>query len=113
MIELCLIRHGQTNDNISKTLAGHTPGKLTPLGERQAKATGEFLQSAEFDYAYVSDLGRTVATFHAIHKEMTKKIREDRITFTKQMREKGGGEFEGKPLELFRQTAIQKKIPLR
>lgn len=34
MIELWLIRHGQTEDNITKTLAGHTPGKLTNLGVR-------------------------------------------------------------------------------
>jgi broad specificity phosphatase PhoE len=29
------------------------------------------------------------------------------------MREKGGGEYEGKPLDLFRKIAADKKIPLR
>jgi len=41
------------------------------------------------------------------------KIPPERVTFTPIMREKGGGEYEGKPLELFRKTAADKKIPLR
>lgn len=32
MIELWLIRHGQTVENIEKKLAGHLPGELTDLG---------------------------------------------------------------------------------
>lgn len=44
---------------------------------------------------------------------MSHKIPENNSIFTPLMREKGGGEFEGKPLELFRKTATEKKIPLR
>lgn len=75
--------------------------------------TGEFLKEREFDFAYVSDLARTVSTFKNIHSQMSKKIPEERITLTSVMREKGGGEYEGKPLDLFRNTAATKKIPLR
>lgn len=75
--------------------------------------TGEFLKEREFDFAYVSDLARTVSTFKNIHSQMAKKIPEERITFSSMMREKGGGEYEGKPLELFWKTAATKNIPLR
>ncbi|KAL4479829.1 hypothetical protein ABPG74_020345 [Tetrahymena malaccensis] len=113
MIELWLIRHGQTIDNIQKILAGHQPGQLTNLGVKQAKQTGEFLKKEKFDFAYVSDLARTKATFQNIHNQMVNKIPDNKITYTPLMREKGGGEYEGKPLELFRKTAADKKIPLR
>ncbi|EGR28759.1 hypothetical protein IMG5_169560 [Ichthyophthirius multifiliis] len=68
MIELWLIRHGQTEDNITQTLAGHTPGKLTELGIKQAMITGEFLKNEKFDYSYVSDLGRTKETYETIQR---------------------------------------------
>ena len=73
MIDLWLIRHGQTEDNISQTLAGHLPGKLTDLGIKQADLTGKFLKNEAFDFAYVSDLGRTRETFDTISKQMNTK----------------------------------------
>lgn len=44
---------------------------------------------------------------------MEHKIIPEKTIFTPLMREKGGGEYEGKPLELFRKNAADKKIPLR
>lgn len=44
---------------------------------------------------------------------MEQKILPEKTIFTELMREKAGGEFEGKPLELFRNTAADKNIPLR
>ncbi len=61
--ELTFIRHGQTQDNVTGTLAGHQPGKLTEQGIKQAKQTGKHLKAAKFGFAYVSDLGRTKHTF--------------------------------------------------
>jgi broad specificity phosphatase PhoE len=45
--------------------------------------------------------------------QVNNKIPAERVTFTPVMREKGGGEYEGKPLELFRNTAAKNNIPLR
>lgn len=44
---------------------------------------------------------------------MKHKVQENKIVFASLMREKGGGEFEGKALEIFRNTAAEKQIPLR
>ena len=40
MVELWLIRHGETYDNLSRTLAGQKGGELTKLGLLQAQKTG-------------------------------------------------------------------------
>lgn len=66
MIELHLVRHGQTQDNITGTLAGHMPGKLTDAGIKQAKQTGKRLKQAKYNHVYVSDLARTKQTFETI-----------------------------------------------
>lgn len=34
MIELTMIRHGETFDNIKSILAGHAGGQLTDLGKK-------------------------------------------------------------------------------
>ena len=36
ILRLLLVRHGETEDNKTKTIAGHKPGKLTPNGIKQA-----------------------------------------------------------------------------
>ena len=43
MVELWVIRHGETFDNLNGILAGHTGGKLTDLGIEQAQLTGKRL----------------------------------------------------------------------
>lgn len=43
-IRMRLIRHGETEDNVQRILAGQAPGKLTELGKVQAQATGKFLR---------------------------------------------------------------------
>jgi len=34
-VELCVIRHGETEDNKTRTIAGHNAGKLSALGITQ------------------------------------------------------------------------------
>lgn len=64
-IKLLLVRHGETEDNKTKTIAGQRPGKLTPFGKIQAEKIGEYLkkEKRQFDHIFVSDLGRTKETF--------------------------------------------------
>lgn len=60
-LKVLLVRHGQTEDNKTETIAGHRPGKLTALGRSQAQKIGIYLakEKKQFDFIYVSDLGRT------------------------------------------------------
>lgn len=41
-IHLLLVRHGETEDNKTKTIAGQRPGKLTALGIQQAQKIGQY-----------------------------------------------------------------------
>jgi broad specificity phosphatase PhoE len=64
-IKLLMVRHGETEDNKTRTIAGHRPGKLTPAGIAQASKIGEYLKKEKmvFDQIFVSDLGRTKETY--------------------------------------------------
>lgn len=43
-MKLIMARHGQTEENVKKIFQGHLPGKLTKLGEEQAKKLAERLK---------------------------------------------------------------------
>ena len=64
-IRLLLTRHGETEDNTKGIICGQQPGVLTKSGKEQAKKIGIHLNQLKepFHQIYVSDLGRTVATF--------------------------------------------------
>ena len=70
---LTLVRHGQTTGNVAKNLSGITDDPLTPLGERQAMATGKAFAALVHDgtlparaAVYVSPLTRARRTAAAI-----------------------------------------------
>ena len=68
-ISILFARHGETYHNKSKTIAGQQNGKLTSVGETQARKIGKHLNGKKFDQIYVSDLGRTKETFENAVKE--------------------------------------------
>lgn len=43
VLKLLLVRHGETQDNKTRTIAGHQPGKLTEVGKHQAGCIGAYL----------------------------------------------------------------------
>ena len=57
-------RHGKTNTNLEKVIAGHLQAQLTPEGIEQAKQLGEALKNVKIDAAYISPLDRAQQTFH-------------------------------------------------
>ena len=59
---------------------------------------------SEFDHIYVSDLGRTVATFENIKSE-AKHLGKIGLTCTDVLRERCGGILEGGPLGTWKQEA--------
>ncbi|MBT7741738.1 MAG: histidine phosphatase family protein, partial [Opitutae bacterium] len=79
---ITLVRHGETEWNVSGRWQGHADAPLTPHGEAQAKALGERLTNAKFHTCYTSDLGRTVHTSRligapsALHFETDERLRE-------------------------------------
>ena len=61
-----LVRHGETEWNLSGRWQGHADAPLTERGEAQARALGERFKEESFDACYVSDLGRAVRTAELI-----------------------------------------------
>ena len=62
MIHIFLIRHGQTEGNVSQTLQGHTHGFLTEEGVKQAWGLRDKLSVEQIDYFFSSDLKRAYDT---------------------------------------------------
>ena len=60
MLNLYLMRHGQSFDNLNGILGGRRDEPLTPLGELQAGAAANFLKGlgVHFDAIYTSPLER-------------------------------------------------------
>lgn len=79
---ITLVRHGETEWNVSGRWQGHADAPLTAHGEAQAKALGERFRKAKFDSCYTSDLGRAVHTSRligapsALYFETDERLRE-------------------------------------
>lgn len=63
MTTLLLIRHGQSQANLSRVFAGNYDAPLTELGLKQAEKTAEFIaENYRVDCVYASDLIRAFET---------------------------------------------------
>lgn len=113
-LRLLFTRHGETENNSKGTICGQQPGVLTKLGKEQPQKIGVFFNShpIHFDHIYVSDLGRTKATFDNI-KLKAPYLEKIPTTFTSVIREKSGGVLEGKPLGIWKQMADKEGKDLR
>ena len=93
-MQIIVVRHGQTEENAKRILMGHTPGKLSKLGIRQAKALALKLKSMKIDLIISSDLKRasdTTAEIIRYHKVP--------VVYTSELREQNYGVFSGRPLK--------------
>lgn len=61
-MRLFVVRHGQSEANLTKTYAGQSDSKLTPQGRLEALEIRPVLESITFDRVYSSDLSRAVDT---------------------------------------------------
>ncbi|WP_218964131.1 histidine phosphatase family protein [Priestia megaterium] len=91
MLNLYLVRHGQTEWNVQKRMQGWENSNLTELGKRNAIALGEKLKAVTFDAVYTSTSGRTIETAKLIMGNQNLHIESD-----KNLREMFLGEWEGK-----------------
>ena len=87
---LILIRHGETLWNTQLRMQGSLDSDLTPKGESQIKALGEWMKEVPFDYLYSSDTARARKTAEAISK-----FTGHNLNLDKRLREKNLGVFEG------------------
>lgn len=62
VVEIWLVRHGETTANAANVLSGWSDVALTPHGEDQARALKPLLAGEAFDGIWSSDLRRAIAT---------------------------------------------------
>lgn len=72
MYKLILIRHGQSEWNLSNQFTGWTDVDLTPQGVEEAKQAGRILKESNLDirFTYTSYLKRAIKTLNYVVEEM-------------------------------------------
>lgn len=89
--ELYIARHGETIENVSRIVQGHLDGTLSPNGIRQAQELGLHLKDKGIEFILCGDLGRQKQTSNEIRKYVPVPVE-----YTPLLRERGGGDLEGK-----------------
>lgn len=90
---LYIVRHGQTDWNITKTIQGQLDIPLNQTGEAQAHELKSKLKTIHFDAIYSSDLVRATRTAEILNLE-----HKLTLETTKALRERSFGTYEGKPM---------------
>ena len=91
-LEMWVVRHGETIENHTRTIAGQNSSGLTARGQQQAELLSQRLQDIHFEGVYISDLVRTKQTADAVLRAMGPGV----LAFTdSRLREKAAGQFEG------------------
>ena len=93
-MNLYIVRHGQTEENLNGIIQGHKPGELTALGIEQAKLLALRLKDQKFDAIYSSDLKRAVDTCWHVAR-----FHDVPVSYTALLRERCSGIFEGRRRE--------------
>jgi probable phosphoglycerate mutase len=86
------LRHGETESNASRTIAGSLDVELTPLGRRQALAAADALAKEPITAVYSSPLRRARDTATTIAE-----ILKLPVVIVPEIAERNWGELEGKP----------------
>ena len=61
-MKLYMVRHGESETNLSKSFTGWAQVNLTEKGYEDARRAGEVLKGLSFDRIYASDLKRAIQT---------------------------------------------------
>ena len=78
LTRMTLVRHGETEWNVTMQLQGHKDSSLTVLGKKQVEGTAELIKDRNFDNLFTSDLRRAAKTAEIINKYHNLEIKEDK-----------------------------------
>lgn len=108
-LEIWLLRHGQTTGNVKRIIQGWTVGELTDKGHRQAILTGVKLRGVHFDEIHCSSSFRAKQTANGVCM-----FRENKdVMLNDLLREKSGGEWDGRPLTDYDDAIEESGTPRR
>jgi len=105
-MELYIVRHGETIENATGIIQGWSHGTLSKKGKEQAIKLAKRIEKINPDIIYCSDLRRckqTIAPYLKKHKT--------KIIYTKDLRERSQGIFDGKSGAEASQWKKEKGIP--
>lgn len=91
MLELWVVRHGQTDWNLARRIQGWTDVPLNNAGRIQAKKLGKHLEGIPFKALFTSDLVRARTTASILQQHTGAPV-----TVDERLREKYFGALEGK-----------------
>ncbi|MFQ1681139.1 2,3-diphosphoglycerate-dependent phosphoglycerate mutase GpmB [Pantoea dispersa] len=94
MLQVYLVRHGETVWNAARRIQGQSDSPLTDKGEQQAHQVGERVKSLGITHVIASDLGRTRRTAEIIADACGCKV-----TLDARLRELNMGCLEQRPLD--------------
>ncbi len=100
-MKIYLIRHAETEWNVSKRLQGWGDGPLTEKGKLQSAMLGKRLESIKFDSIYCSTSGRARTTLSIA-------IKDSNAEYLDSLREISLGTWEGRE-----QSEIEKENPVQ
>lgn len=95
MVQLVLLRHGQSKSNAERFLAGREDVPLTAQGEAEARRAGELLRGHHFDFVFTSELERAWRTTEIVLETLGERVVYTRVPA---LIEKDFGQFSGRPL---------------
>jgi probable phosphoglycerate mutase len=96
MVDIVLVRHGETDWNVEKRMQGHIDIPLNATGVQQAEALGRAVASESFDAVFSSDLQRALQTASQIAVPRGLTVVQDAG-----LRERCFGAFEGlRPVDI-------------
>jgi broad specificity phosphatase PhoE len=98
VIKLVLWRHGQTTYNVERRFQGQSDVPLNHVGMAQAERAAPYLAALRPAAIYSSDLSRATAT-----ADVLAKLTGLPVQLEKDLRERGGGSWEGKTAAEIRQ----------
>lgn len=85
---ITLLRHAEVQEKYLGCYNGHIDIDLSPKGYLDAKELQKYFEASSFDAIFCSDLVRTKETLKGF-------IKSDEVIYTKELREKSWGDYEG------------------
>ncbi|CAG7726426.1 unnamed protein product [Allacma fusca] len=110
MGHITIVRHGQSESNLSGLVESRSQGKLTDTGLETARALGKFIKDETFTRIYSSDLNRCRETLEQIVSELSTPV--PTVEYRAELRERDFGDKELVPVKDMWDVLIKLNIPL-